>query len=121
MKSFEIQNLNYTLQDTDLANLFNIYLDSTMSNNTLQFSINRTLNLTGLNNISKKYFIEYTTIDGDTWALISYKNYDTTRLWWLICKLNNINNPLVDPEVNIKLKILDKSFIAFIEDTLKNS
>lgn len=121
MKAFEITDLNYTLADTDLANLFNVYLDADLKENTLQFSINRTLNLTGLNNISKKYFTNYTVKEKDTWALISYKNYNTTRLWWLICKLNNVNNPLIDPESNTIIKILDKKFITYIQNTLKTS
>lgn len=37
--------------------------------------------------------------------LISKKMYDTERYWWIICLVNGINNPLLDIEEGIILKI----------------
>ncbi len=37
--------------------------------------------------------------------LISYKVYGTTEFWWVICLVNNINNPLVDIVPGMILKI----------------
>ena len=30
---------------------------------------------------------------GDTWTLISHNLFGTIRLWWLLCKFNNITDP----------------------------
>jgi hypothetical protein len=37
--------------------------------------------------------------------LISYKVYKTVKYWWLICIVNSINNPLIDIEEGMILKI----------------
>jgi hypothetical protein len=37
--------------------------------------------------------------------LISYKLYGTERYWWIICVVNNIQNPLVDIIEGMTLKI----------------
>jgi hypothetical protein len=36
---------------------------------------------------------------------ISDKNYGSPNFWWIICLVNNINNPLLDLEVGQILKI----------------
>jgi nucleoid-associated protein YgaU len=121
MKSFEIKNLSVSFQNTDLSNLFNVYEEDKTSDNTLYFNINRTLNLNGLDNISKRYFTTYRIVNEDTWAKISYKFYNTTRLWWLVCKVNKIYNPTIDPEPNTDIMILTKDFVKSIEDLIKVS
>lgn len=37
--------------------------------------------------------------------LISYKNYGTVRYWWIICLVNQLENPLTDIEMGVILKI----------------
>ena len=37
--------------------------------------------------------------------LISYKMYRTVKYWWLICYINNIDNPFADIKVGELLKI----------------
>ena len=37
--------------------------------------------------------------------LISWTNYGTVAYWWIICLVNNIQNPLSDIEVGMILKI----------------
>jgi hypothetical protein len=64
-------------------------------------------------------YINYQVVDNDTWSLISYKNYGTTRLWWLICKMNNINNPTVSPEIGQIVKILNKDYVKAILEKIK--
>lgn len=39
-------------------------------------------------------FTTYVVKHGDTWPFISYKNYKTPNLWWLILLANKIDNPL---------------------------
>lgn len=35
----------------------------------------------------------YKVVTGDTWPLISYRMYGNTKLWWVLCQLNNVNDP----------------------------
>jgi hypothetical protein len=45
-------------------------------------------------NLPSTLFTYYTWEDQDTWPLVSYKNYKTPNLWWIILLANDISNPL---------------------------
>jgi nucleoid-associated protein YgaU len=121
MKTFDIPDLNVTLSETDLANLFNVYDETSLGKNFKTFNLNRTVNIKGLDNISSKYYTFYEVRGDDSWTLISYKYYGTTRLWWLICKANSIIDPTQQPEAGTKLKILNEDIIKSILQVIKGS
>ena len=52
------------------------------------------------------------------WTVISYNEYQTIDLWWLICIVNGIYNPLIYPEIGSNLKIIRSEFIPFIINTI---
>ena len=119
MKYYQIKNLNYTIDSSDLANIFNIYDEDKLGNNFKTFNINKTLNFIGIDNISTSSYYNYVVKEGESWSLISYRNYGTTRLWWVICKLNKITNPSVSPEVGQIVKILNKDYVRSILEKIK--
>jgi hypothetical protein len=53
------------------------------------------------------------------WTMISFNEYETLDLWWLICLINKINNPLSFAEVGQNLKIIKREFLKFILDEIK--
>ena len=110
------------LKMTDLANIFHVFEDQkTLGEGFLSFDINRTLALEGVENMSRGVFREYKVVTEDTWALISYKFYGTTRLWWLVCKVNGISNPLVDPEEGSLIKVISKEHAQTILEIMKRA
>ena len=61
-----------------------------------------------LSNFEMKYNPNYyrvVTADLMRPDLISYKNYGTVEFWWIICLVNNIDNPLIDLEIGQILSI----------------
>lgn len=44
--------------------------------------------------------------------LISYNRYGTTELWWVVSRLNNIQDPLVGVPVGTKLRIPTRQRLA---------
>ena len=111
MKQIDKKLLN--LSNTDLANIFNVYEDDTGN---FMFNMRKTVEFENIDNINKNYADQYEIKTGDTWYKISYEYYSTTRLWWLICRANNIKNPLDDlvggtiisvPKMTIVNSILD--------------
>lgn len=76
--------LNESLKISDLENMFNIFQDK---RGNLVFDLNQTLYI----NINKSNLPIFTCDHQMQWPLISYKIYGTTRLAWLLWKLNNIN------------------------------
>lgn len=91
-----------------LENLFNIYIND---ENEYYYNMLRTINIEGLDNLDMQYFDTYIFKEEDSWTNISFKFYGTTRLWWLICKVNNIFNPFVKPITGAKLIILKTEIV----------
>jgi hypothetical protein len=54
------------------------------------------------------------------YTAISYIQYNTIDLWWLICLVNNIMNPLELLESGTLLKIIKPAYIPRIIDSIKS-
>lgn len=54
------------------------------------------------------------------WTTISYNEYQTMNLWWLIVLINKIYNPLQFPNPGTKLKILHPQYVKSILTKIKN-
>lgn len=78
-----IPNYSKTFTTTDFEQFFNIY----KIDNNYQFNFNSTLYL----NINQDMLLFYTLVGDMHWPLISYQLYGTTRLAWLLMKINNVS------------------------------
>ena len=45
------------------------------------------------------------------WTTLSHDVYGTQDLWWLICLVNNIFNPIDNPELGAVYKIIRPEFV----------
>ena len=106
MKITEYVKYKKYIKKYDLANMFNVYDDDELRDNVMYYNINRTIMFTELDKGSPDDFYYYTVNEMENWNLISYKEYGTTRLWWIICKLNGIIDPTVDPKVGQILRMV---------------
>lgn len=77
------EDINSILKITDLENEFDIYQDK---RGNLVFDINRTLYI----NVDKSILLTFLCDCEMHWTLISYRIYGTTRLAWLLWKLNDV-------------------------------
>ena len=98
----------------DMSNIFNVVNKGQNS----YFNIAKTINFYNVNELSSDYYQVYKVVAGDTWPLISYKFYNNIKLWWLICKFNNIKNPFVDLKINMILKIPTLNFMSQIIESI---
>ena len=57
------------------------------------------------------YFNIYIAEEEDWWDNISYKYYDTERLWWLVCEMNDIVNPYEDMVAGQQIKVLKEGYL----------
>jgi hypothetical protein len=116
MKHNEIFELS-TIESTKLENLFNIYkLDS----GEYFYNILNTVNFDS-NNIAAYSYDWYTIMTGDTYTYISYKHYNTINLWWLICSLNNIQDPTSLPTPGTEIKILKTTLVNNVLTTINRA
>ena len=95
----------------DLANLFKVNPDAAGK---LLYNLNKTVyiwqNDAGLDDPSK--YESYEVGASETWQLISHKKYGTYKLWWIICKMNGVHDPVSTmPEPGMVLKLPKYSFV----------
>lgn len=91
-------------------NFFNIYTDD--KSDMRFYNLLRNINVFSANNtvLEDEYLIQY----DDSWTYISYKAYNTTELWWLICAYNQIQNPIKMPQAGTKIKILKSEYVNLV-------
>lgn len=102
-------NINdYNLSKADLENILAVYTDK---NNNLMLNLNETLYIAGI----KK--LETTMVNHPIhWSTLSYQLYGTTRLAWLLIKINNISakNIFNKIEPDIPISYLSKTDVISI-------
>jgi len=65
-------------------------------------------------NLPSNLFNSYTWQSQDTWPLISFKNYKTPNLWWVILLANDISNPLKEYAIGETILIPSKEVVKQI-------
>jgi hypothetical protein len=96
-------------------NFLNVYTDSNTDYNF--YNLQRAINVVPTNNESAEddYVVSYS----DTWGSISYKQYNTLDLWWLICNYNQIENPTKMPVPGTVLKLLKSKYVGTVLSELQ--
>lgn len=84
------------------------------------FNMSKTINFSNLQQLPKEYFQYYKIVEGDTWTNISYKFYRNIKLWWLICRFNNIKNPFTQLVINKVIKIPNQQLVNQIINLINN-
>jgi len=96
--------------------IFRVY-----KNNGTQYFYNiiQSLNLPDQIDETKIYYIN--AKQNEPWTSISFRAYKTIELWWLICLLNKIFNPLTFPDSGTALKVLRPQYLSEIFNEIENS
>ena len=103
------------LNKYNLANLLMQFIDK---NGNMVFNNNDSISL-DLTDISTNLYESYIVNESDTYHLISFKYYGTTRLWWLIAKINGVQDATEFPEPGEILTVLAPGLIGTILDSIK--
>ena len=69
--------------------------------------------------IDPDYLNKFTIPSEMPWTTISYNIYGTQHLWWLLCLLNNIKNPVKLLEAGSEIIALKEIYLSDIYSTLK--
>lgn len=105
MKQNEISELPF-LDNSRYENLFNVYFGGE------RYSYNLYNRIWFPEDMDPIYFSNYTVESSEMpWTAISQKLYGTIKLWWLICTVNKIINPVLFPESGTVLKVLKKEYV----------
>ena len=108
------------LASLQLENLFYVYSENVYGTNQNYF-----YNLISTVNIPQDldqgtYTTFVVTSNYMPWTLIYQKVYNTPLLWWLICSVNNIQDPTKFPTAGTLLKVLTPAYVTGILQQLNN-
>jgi LysM repeat protein len=117
MKQNDIENLD-RLTPQQLENLFNVFTDDDDCE-IYYYNLLRTVNFP--EDLDESLFTTYKVRPQDTYPMIAHRIYGSLQLWWLICAINNIKNPLPLPEPGIELKVLSSNVVKTILGEIRSS
>lgn len=113
MRQNDLNDIDYELTEHHYENIFDVYVDEDVG---YFFNILKTVNFP--ENIDPSTYYEYEIRHGDSWASISWRVYKSTLLWWVLCSLNNVMDPLKDLISGEKIKILKPIYLRDILNTI---
>ena len=92
MKQNQIKDLPL-LRTENYENMFNVYQEE----NNKMYYYNLLQTIIFPDDLPSTLFDTYNIVAGDTWPYISYKNYNSPNLWWIIMYANKILDPTKNP------------------------
>lgn len=101
-----------TLNEFRYENLFKVY----KIDDYYIYNIINTLKLD--DDIDPEFYYIYTVKRPMAWTIVSYENYNTIDLWWLICIMNDIMNPVQFAESGTELKVLRPEYVRIVVDRI---
>ena len=108
LQDFSNENsLGLELSKYDFANFFKVVNKGEKS----YFNICTTINFDNIDKIPASHCSLYEVKAGDSWTIISNKLFGTIRLWWLLCKFNNITDPFSGLTPGISIKVPNDSIV----------
>lgn len=108
----DIPNISY-------ENIFRMYLNEDASGNKFLY-YNLINSVYFPKNLSSNMFYTIEINRILPWTAISYNEYRTTDLWWVIVLTNNIFNPIYFPKPGTKLKIIKPEYIKILLSEITN-
>ena len=69
--------------------------------------------------IQSEIFYEIRINSNKPWTTLSNDIYGTQDLWWLICLLNEVYNPINNPKLGNVYKIIKPDFVSTILKEIK--
>jgi hypothetical protein len=100
------------LSEFRYENLFKVY----KKDNYYIYNIINTLKLD--DDIDPEFYYTYKVRRPMPWTIVSYENYETIELWWLICITNKILNPVQFAESGLDLKVIKPEYVRVIIDRI---
>lgn len=70
-------------------------------------------------NIDNNVFVLLTLNENTPLTSLSYQVYGTTYLWWLICIINNIQNPFATINSGKQIKVIKREYLKTVLNSIK--
>lgn len=112
----DIQELR-DLETYDFENIFKMCYD--VKNQAYFYNILKTVNIP--DNINNSLYTTMTIPAETSLTSLSYMVYGTIKLWWLICLVNNIHNPVKLFPGGTVIKVITPNNVPYIINTIKQN
>jgi hypothetical protein len=102
--------IDKTIKFVDMENAFYVYIDENDKRRPFVYNLNSTLYFKGVP--SKEYKVDHDKY----WTTLSYELYRTTRLWWILMKVNNVDQDnLFEPvRAGSTIRYIDESDVRHL-------
>jgi len=97
-------------------NIFSV--NQTEENGYYFYNILKTVRVTS-NQLDEKFYFKYNVNKIIPYTALSYNFYGTTDLWWLICIINNIDNPIEFITPGTTIMIIKKQHVSTVVSAIK--
>lgn len=113
------------LKDIDLLNYLDKYnfarmFEVVQRGKNSYFNLCKTMRFQNIDTMLPKYYANYQVKPKDTWTNLSYKFFNTYKLWWLLCKFNNVTDPFKQLVEGTVIKIPTMEVARQIIENLDN-
>ena len=105
------------LSDMKFENIFN--MSKTEDNGYYFYNITRTVRFDA-SELDDEYYFKYVVDRQLSWPALSFRYYNTIDLWWLICVINGIDNPVEFTKPGRELKLIKKSHVNTVVSAIKS-
>ena len=102
-----------TLDDTRYENIFKLAKDDKF------FFYNIIKKISIPDDIQSEVYIEIRVNSKQPWTTLSDTIYGNQNLWWLICLVNKIYNPINNPELGSVYKVIKPEYVNTILQEIK--
>lgn len=111
------KNNTNKIDEYNFANLFNIV----KNNEKYYYNLVKTIHFINQDKISTVHYSTYQILETDTWTSLSFKFYNTYKLWWIICKFNDIKNPFEKLSAGTYIKIPTQKLVNNILGAIRSN
>jgi hypothetical protein len=119
MKLSEVEDYDYQPDKFDMTNFFTVE-EKTETNGSVVtfFNLNDGVSIDGIEELRSEQMMKYRCRSGDNLRFISYREYGSIHYWWLIAKINHIEDVLEPLEGGRELLLLPKQHMNYIMDMI---
>jgi hypothetical protein len=94
-------------------NIFNVYLSNKSEDKYYFYNILKKISI-DTDNIDPAVFKFIKINRRIPWTTVSYQEYKTQHLWWLILAANGIKNPIILPQIGDVLRVIRSEYVNTI-------
>jgi len=104
------------ISDLRYENIFKV--NQTETNKYYFYNINRTIRFQPAD-LDPKYYFKFRVNRIIPYTALSHNFYNTMDLWWLICIINNIDNPIEFLQPGKIIKVIKQPYVSTVVDMIK--